>query len=51
MPIRGPDWTPFDDRRRLQIPPHPARAHFVKTKVRVHDYPNGELAIFHGPDG
>jgi len=37
------------NRRRLQIPPHPARAHFVKAKVRVHDYPNGELAIFHGP--
>jgi transposase len=34
---------------RLQIPPHPARAHFVRAKVRVHDYPDGELAIFHGP--
>jgi hypothetical protein len=35
--------------RRLQIPPHPARAHFVRAKVRVHEYPDGELAIFHGP--
>jgi transposase len=35
--------------RRLQIPPHPARAHFVKAKVRVHSYPNGDIAIFHGP--
>ena len=36
-------------RQRLQIPPHPARAHFVRAKVRVHEYPTGELAIFHGP--
>ncbi len=35
--------------RRLQIPPHPARAHFVRAKVRVHHYPDGEIAIFHGP--
>jgi transposase len=35
--------------RRLQIPPHPARAHFVRAKVRVHQYPDGALAIFHGP--
>ena len=33
----------------LQIPPSPLRAHFVKAKVRVHDYPGGTLAIFHGP--
>lgn len=37
------------DGARLQIPAHPARAHFVKAKVRVHQYPDGELAIFHGP--
>ncbi|WP_420011041.1 hypothetical protein [Tateyamaria sp.] len=24
-------------------------SHFVKAKVRVHDYPDAELAIFHGP--
>jgi transposase len=36
-------------RRRLQIPPHPARAHFVRAKVRVHQYPDGEIAVFHGP--
>jgi transposase len=35
--------------RRLQIPPHPARAHFVRAKVRVHAYPDGALALFHGP--
>jgi hypothetical protein len=33
----------------LQLPKSPARAHFVKAKVRVHDYPDGTLAIFHGP--
>jgi transposase len=33
----------------LQIPPSPIRPHFVKLRVRVHDYPDGTLAIFHGP--
>jgi transposase len=33
----------------LQIPPSPVRPHFVRTKVRVHDYPDGTLAVFHGP--
>ena len=33
----------------LQIPPSPWRPHFVKARVRVHRYINGELAIFHGP--
>jgi hypothetical protein len=33
----------------LQIPPGPVRAHFVKARVRVHDYQDGTLAIFHGP--
>ncbi len=45
----APDNTVAWNRRRLQIPPHPARAHFVKAKVRVHEYPPGDLAIFHGP--
>jgi hypothetical protein len=31
----------------LQIPPSPLRRHFVKARVRVHDYPDGTLAIFH----
>ena len=47
--IVAPDNTVAWNRRRLQIPPHPARAHFVKAKVRVHEYPPGDLAIFHGP--
>ena len=33
----------------LQIPPSPIRPHFVKARVRGHDYPDGTLAIFHGP--
>ena len=47
--VVAPDNTVAWNGRRLQIPPHPARAHFVRAKVRVHHYPNGELAIFHGP--
>jgi transposase len=47
--VVAPDNTVSWDRRRLQIPPHPARAHFVKARVKVHAYPSGELAIFHGP--
>jgi transposase len=33
----------------LQIPPSPLRRHFVGATVRVHEYPDGTLAIFHGP--
>jgi len=33
----------------LQIPPSPLRPHYVKAKVRVHHYPDGTYAIFHGP--
>ncbi len=33
----------------LQIPPSPIRPHFVKLRVRVHDYADGTLAVFHGP--
>lgn len=33
----------------LQIPPSPLRPHFVRARVRVHDYPDGTLAVFHGP--
>jgi transposase len=33
----------------LQIPADDCRHHYVKCKVRVHEYSNGDLAIFHGP--
>jgi hypothetical protein len=36
-------------RLSLQIPPDRHRHHYVKAKVRVHEYPNGRLAVFHGP--
>ena len=35
--------------RRLQLPPSPLRPHFVRTKVRVHEYPDGAVALFWGP--
>jgi transposase len=35
--------------RVLQIPEQAHRRHYVKVQVRVHDYPDGSLAIFHGP--
>lgn len=33
----------------LQIPPQAHRHHFVKATVTVRHYPDGPLAIFHGP--
>lgn len=33
----------------LQLPPSRLRPHFVKTTVRVHEYPDGCLAVFWGP--
>lgn len=33
----------------LQIPQDRHRMHYVKVKVRVHRYPDGRLALFHGP--
>jgi hypothetical protein len=33
----------------LQIPADRHRCHYVKAKVRVHEYPDRSLAIFHGP--
>lgn len=34
---------------KLQIPQDHLRFHYVKAKVRVHRYQNGDMAIFHGP--
>jgi transposase InsO family protein len=36
-------------RRSLQIPPQRHRQHYVRATVRVHEYPDGSLAIFDGP--
>ena len=34
---------------KLQIPETPMRPHFVKARVKVHLYPDGSHAVFHGP--
>jgi transposase len=33
----------------LQLPPSRLRPHFVKTTVRLHVYPDGQIAVFWGP--
>lgn len=43
------DNTVSYERRALQLPQSPARPHYVKANVRVHEYPDGTLAVFHGP--
>ena len=35
--------------RTLQIPADRHRHHYVMARVRVHEYPDGTLAVFHGP--
>lgn len=35
--------------KKLQIPANRYRCHYVRVRVRVHRYPDGSLAIFHGP--
>jgi transposase len=34
---------------KLQIPESPMRPHLVKARVKVHVYPDGSHALFHGP--
>ena len=36
------------NRLKLQIPESPVRAHFVRARVKVRQYPDGSHAIFHG---
>jgi hypothetical protein len=43
------DNTVAYDSRRLQLPESKARAHYVKARVKVREYPDGSLAIFHSP--
>jgi transposase len=43
------DNTVAYERRQLQLPESPARPHYVKAKVKVREYPDGTLAVFHGP--
>lgn len=34
---------------QLQLPPDHCSGHYIRSKVRVHEYPDGSLAVFHGP--
>ena len=45
----GKDNTVKWDGCSLQLPPSRLRPHFVKTTVRVHEYPDGRLSVFWGP--
>lgn len=42
------DNTVSYNKKLLQIPSDNQRYHYVKCKIMVHEYTNGELAIFHG---
>lgn len=45
----GNDNTVLWKGRSLQIPPSRLRPHFVRAKVRLHEYPDGAVALFWGP--
>ena len=45
----GNDNTVRWNGRVLQIPPSRLRPHFVRAKARVHEYPDGAIALFWGP--
>ena len=47
--IVGRDNTIAYEGLRLQLPASRVRPHYVKARVRVHEYPDGTLAVFHGP--
>jgi len=47
--VVGRDNTVRFEGRTLQLPQSPLRPHYVKARVRVHRYPDGALAVFHGP--
>jgi hypothetical protein len=47
--IVGNDNTVKWEGLRLQLPSSRLRTHFVKTTVRVHQYPDGQLAVFWEP--
>ena len=47
--VVGNDNTVRYHGRTLQIPADRHRHHYVKARVRVHEYPDRALAVFHGP--
>ena len=48
LPIKTP-FAPMEARLVSEIPPSPLRRHFVRAKIRIHEYPDGRLAAFLGP--
>jgi len=47
--VVGKDNCVSFERLKLQIPQDRVRMHYVKVKVRVLRYPDGTLAVMHGP--
>ena len=47
--VVGNDNTVSWRKLRLQLPPSRLRPHFVRTTVRVHEYPDGSVALLLGP--
>jgi hypothetical protein len=47
--VAGLDNTVRYEGRCLQIPPNRNRHHFARSTIRVLEYWNGEIALFHGP--
>lgn len=47
--VVGKDNTVRYCNKILQIPKDKCRYHYVKATVRVHEYPDDSLAVFHGP--
>jgi len=45
----GKDNTISYKGKLLQIPQQTGRCNYVKVKVRVHEYADGKMAVFHGP--
>lgn len=47
--VVGRDNTVAYARLKLQLPESRTRAHYVKARVKVRQYPDGALSVFHGP--
>jgi hypothetical protein len=47
--VVGRDNTVTYEGLKLQLPESKVRAHYVKARVKVREYPDGNLAVLHGP--
>jgi hypothetical protein len=47
--VVGRDNTVSYEGLKLQLPESRVRAHYVKARVKVREYPDGNLAVLHGP--